>query len=496
MYGIIDGFDIVIGNPPYDQIQKFSGQQIQKDWASQNYKTFAKTGDIYSLFYERGNMLLKKSGTLAFITSNKWMRANYGKATRKYFAEKTIPLTLIDFGGYKVFESATVDANILIFKKGNEKQQNRYRQACITGKDFTNTTDIAKYIEDNGVTLDNLTEESWIISSKEEYAIKKRIEEIGTPLKDWDVSIYRGILTGFNEAFIISGEKKDELIAQDPRSAEIIKPILRGRDIKKYKVEFANLWLINSHNGYLDNGTQERVPPIDIDDYPAIKDHLDNYWENIDKRQDKGITPYNLRNCAYLTELEREKVVYPETTVGRSEFYFCLKNYYVEKTCFFIIGQNLKYLNSMLASKTIEYFLEGTLRVLGKTSIQYSKQYIVNLPIPKITKEKQLHFELLVDCILFAKEHNLNLESDTFESVIDGMVYDLYFEEEMKKAHCYITDRITEVIKPFKEDDTGEFKTEYIKKLHKFCNEDKKIFHGLIHRRNIKVVEIINGAVK
>jgi len=504
MYGITNGFDIIIGNPPYVQIQKFSGKPEQKAWANENYKTFVKTGDIYQLFYEKGNMLLKDGGVLAYITSNKWMRAKYGKTTRKYFVENTTPIILIDFGGYQVFESATVDTNVLLFEKVKEKQSNKVVTACAIGKNFTNTTDIAVYLEENSVFLEDLTTDSWIISGKGEYSIRKRIEGMGTPLKDLDVSINFGIKTGFNEAFIINSTKKNELIAQDPKNKEILKPILRGRDIKKHKAEFADLWLINSHNGYLDNKTQKRIKPINIYDYPAIKEHLDNYWENIEKRQDKGITPYNLRNCAYLNNFEKNKIVYPDimrlsrgATLYESFPYFYLdkKHYYVEATNFFITGDSIHLIIAVLSSRVGIYlflkFYSGP--QFDAKGFRYKKEYLQNFPIPKITKEKQLPFEILVECILFAKEHDMDSEAGVLESVIDGMVYDLYFEEEMKKSHCYITDRITEVIKPFKEDDTDEFKIEYINKLDTFCRNDKIVFHGRIHRRNIKVVKIING---
>jgi adenine-specific DNA-methyltransferase len=497
MFGISDGFDVVIGNPPYVQIQKFSGQQCQKDWQNQKYKTFVKTGDIYSLFYEKGNMTLKDGGILTFITSNKWMRANYGKATRKYFAENTKPLQLIDFGGYKVFESATVDTNILMlaksssFGKANQKQDAFGTLACTIGKNFTSKTDIADYLLQNGVELENLSEESWIVSSKAEFAIKKRIEKIGTPLKDWDISIYRGVLTGFNKAFIIDGAKKDELIAKDPKSAEIIKPILRGRDIKRYKAEFADLWLINSHNGY------RNIPPINIDDYPAIKNHLDNYWTNIKKRQDKGITPYNLRSCAYVEEFQKEKIIQPQTVKKQS---FVLDN-----NCFFgdvsmqiwiSKGRNLKYILAHSNAKIFNYYMRKSAYSFGETGIRWIPKFLYEVPIPKIPTVQQLPFEILVDCILFAKENNMETEANTLEWVVDGMVYDLYFPEEMKKGHCYITDRITEVVKPFKADDTDAFKKEYIEKLYQFCRNDRTVFRGLIHSRNIKVVKIIEGKKK
>src|SRR5690606_2777804 len=150
--------------------------------------------------------------------------------------------------------------------------------------------------------------DSWIVLSEIEQQIKAKIEAIGTPLKDWDINIYRGILTGYNEAFIINGNKKDELIASDPKSAEIIRPILRGRDIKRYGCDFADLWLINTHNGI----KEKNVKRICIEGYPAIKKHLDQYYAQLEKRSDKGDTPYNLRNCAYMEDFSKQKIVYIE----------------------------------------------------------------------------------------------------------------------------------------------------------------------------------------
>jgi tRNA1(Val) A37 N6-methylase TrmN6 len=490
MFDIKDGFDIVIGNPPYIQIQKFSGQQVQKDWQNQNYKTFVKTGDIYSLFYEKGNMILQNGGVLTFISSNKWMRANYGKKTRKYFSQYTTPLKLIDFGGYKVFESATVDTNILIFAKKEQQSidDQNPAAACTISRDFNTRTDINSYLKVNGIDLTNFSEESWIISSKAENEIKKKIEQIGTPLKEWDISINYGIKTGYNKAFIIDGAKKDELIAKDLRSAEIIKPILRGRDIKRYKAEFADLWLINSHNGY------GNIPPINIDDYPAIKEHLSSFEPKLFKRYDKGITQYNLRNCAYLQEFEKEKIAWGNLALN-SQFCLIKCGMYINAPSP-LIASGSRYLLAVLNSSIADHYIRSRGVTRNGGYFEYKPMFVEYLPVPKIQIQKQDTFGTLVDCILFAGENNMEIEADTFESVIDGMVYDLYFAEEMKNAKCYITDRITEVIKPFKEDDSNEFKKEYIEKLHTFCRNDKTVFRGLIHRRNVKVVKIINGDTK
>lgn len=142
---------------------------------------------------------------------------------------------------------------------------------------------------------------SWIIRSSIEQSIKYKIESVGTPLRDWDIQINYGIKTGCNDAFIISTEKRKEILdncktsEERRRTEELIRPILRGRDIKRYGYEWANLWLINTHNG-----VKGRFPRIRIEDYPAIKIHLDQYWQDISNRTDMGDTPYNLRNCAYM----------------------------------------------------------------------------------------------------------------------------------------------------------------------------------------------------
>jgi hypothetical protein len=509
MFGIKGGFDVVIGNPPYVQIQNFSGMPQQKDWEKQEYETYVKTGDVYCLFYEQGFRLLKDSGILTFITSNKWMRAKYGSGLRKFFSDKTRPQILIDFGGFQVFESATVDTSIMIFLKGGDKSHSI--KACTIRKDFTEATIINEYLTTHGIIIKELTEQSWVISSNEEYIIKKRIEEIGIPLKDWDIAIYRGILTGLNEAFIIDSKKKNELIAKTPKSAEIIKPILRGRDIKKHKAEFADIWLINAHNGYTDkNG--HKVPRINVkQDYPAIWDHLNKINEKTngraEKRYDQGEHWTNLSDCTYLGEFEKEKIIYPDimrlsqnatSFEGYPYFYLDKHGYYPEATNFLMTGNGIVLIISVLSSKLGAYaftkFYAGP--QFDERGFRYKKEYLQNFPVPQISHEAQLPFKIIIDSILFAKEHNLNPESSTLEWVLDVMVFGLYFEPEMKKNHCHINNRVAEVIKPFTSDDTDAFKAEYIKTFVKFCDQDDIIRHGLVHSHLIESVQIILGDKK
>ncbi len=425
MHGVRD-FDIIIGNPPYVQLQK-DGGRLANLYKDLNYETFTRTGDIYALFYERGLQLARDSGYLIYITSNKWMRAGYGEKLRGYFAKKN-PLVLIDFGGFKVFESATVDTNILLIQ--NSDYQNKL-YACHFKNDYQKGQSIKEYFDTHKVKLDisKFGSNTWFIASPEEIALKEKIEKVGTPLRDWNIKINFGIKTGFNEAFIIDTETKDRLVAEDPKSAEVIKPLLRGRDIKRYGYEFADKWLINTHNGYTkDNG--EKVPAINVEEYTAIKRHLDEYWERLSKRSDKGVTPYNLRDCAYLQEFEKEKIIYSEI-VREPQFYFDDKKFFVEATAFIMTGEMVKMLTGIFNSKLFTYIFKKFYAGggLGEDGYRYKKKFIVNVPVPLITSQNEhiaKQIESLVDQIQAAKYQNPNADTSDLENQIDELVFELY----------------------------------------------------------------------
>ena len=245
------------------------------------------------------------------------------------------------------------------------------------------------------------TSDSWVILSPIELSIKRKIEAVGTPLKDWDINIYRGVLTGYNEAFIIDTAKRKEILAncktedERKRTAELIRPILRGRDIKRYGYVDNGLYLINTHNG-----VKGKIPRIDINDYPAVKAHLDQYWDKISTRADKGDTPYNLRNCAYLEDFSRPKIVYPETTQG-AYFVYDVKGIYIDKTCFMLISSNCRYLQMTLSSKLFEFAYKKIFSSveLGEHGYQYNKHALVKLPILRPITNIELKKENLDDSI-------------------------------------------------------------------------------------------------
>ena len=386
MFGVNNGFDIVIGNPPYIQLQN-NGGELAKLYEGCGYSTFDRKGDIYCLFYERGWQLLKKDGHLCYITSNKWMRAGYGEKTRDFFANKTNPLLLIDFAGVKIFESATVDTNILLFSRSN----NQHKTTCaITNKQNKDSVkNLSDFVQQQHTACDFSTSDSWVILSPIEQSIKRKIEAVGTPLKDWDIQINYGIKTGCNEAFIISTEKRKEILNncqtedERKRTAELIRPILRGRDIKRYGYVDNGLFLINTHNGI-----RNKLPRIDINDYPAVKTHLDQYWDRISTRADKGDTPYNLRNCAYLEDFSKPKIIWK--IIG-SRLAFAIDNngIMLNNACYLLTGNHLAHILGFLNSSPLIWYSEITnMNKTGVGDAQVGAQNIILFPIPSTINEE------------------------------------------------------------------------------------------------------------
>ncbi|ELK0911932.1 Eco57I restriction-modification methylase domain-containing protein, partial [Campylobacter jejuni] len=439
--GNFKGFDLIIGNPPYIRQEEL---KELKPHLAKNYKVYKGTSDIYTYFYELGFNVLKDNGVLSYITSNKYTRAGYGEALREFLLKNTCILKYIDLNGIKVFDSATVDTSILSFEKIKIKE-NTFKYLSLNNELLKNYDfEISAIKEFLNISQNSLSKESFAFNDESTNALKTKIEKLGTPLKDWHgLNINYGIKTGLNEAFIITTEKKDEILAnckdedEKERTAKLIRKMLRGRDIKRYSYEWAGLWVINTHNGYKSkNG--EKIKAINIEHYPSLKKHFDEFYLQLEKRSDKGLTPYNLRNCAYIEEFEKEKIVYPETTQG-AYFVYDNKGIFLEKTAFFIVCENLKYLLGLLSSNLITYYYKNFSQgcKLGIKGYQYNKHALENLPLPKInSKNEKLANELisLVDEILKAKEQDKNANTQELENKINSLVYKLYnlTEEEIK----------------------------------------------------------------
>ncbi|WQT07481.1 class I SAM-dependent DNA methyltransferase [Helicobacter pylori] len=433
------GFDCIIGNPPYIRQEQIKDIKPLLEKQYQNF--YNSTADIYTYFFALSYHLLKEKGFNAFITSNKYARAKYGAKLRELLLKKTTIVSYMELNALKVFESATVDTSIMSFIKQPPPKESDFKYYEPIENDKENLKNTPSLL----MKQNALSTESFIFANTTLLDLRDKMENIGTPLKDWGIQINYGIKTGANEAFIIPTEKREEILnacktqEERKRTEALIKPILRGKDIKRYSYEWASLWVINTHNGYASN-LKSKIPPIDIEKYPAIKTHLNSHWDTIATRSDQGDTPYHLRNCAYLEDFEKEKIVYPETSQGA---YFIYENsgIFLEKTAFMIVSDayNLKLLTALLNSKLITFYFKNFCGgcILGKSGYQYNKHALEKIPIPKITPQNQELADKITDGakqILALKEKDPKANTQKLEKEIDALVYQLYnlTDEEIK----------------------------------------------------------------
>lgn len=278
---------------------------------------------------------------------------------------------------------------------------------------------MSDFVRQQNTICDFSSSESWVILSPIEQSIKRKIEAVGTPLKDWDIQINYGIKTGFNDAFIISTEKRNEILAnckdadERKRTEELIRPILRGRDIKRYGYVDNGLYLINTHNGI-----KGKLPRIDINDYPAVKAHLDQFWDKISTRADKGDTPYNLRNCAYLEDFNKPKIIYPNMT-KYMPFVFDDKMFLTNQKCFIITGKYVAYLTAFFNSSLFKYCFRDSFPELQGGTRELSKIFFDKIPVFEASEDQTLQFQCAVEDI--QKEY-----SKEKAQKIDSMLFDLY----------------------------------------------------------------------
>ncbi len=431
------GFDCIIGNPPY--IRQEHIKDLKPLLQKQYQDFYNSTADLYTYFFALSFHLLKEKGFNAFITSNKYARAKYGAKLREWLLKKTTLVSYMELNALKVFESATVDTSIMSFTKQTPPKESgfKYYEPTPNDKDDLKNTPFLP------MKQNALSTESFIFANATLLDLRDKIESVGTPLKDWDIQIYRGILTGANEAFIIPTEKREEILnacktqEERKRTEALIKPILRGKDIKRYSYEWADLWVINTHNGYT-SALKSKIPPIDIAKYPAIKAHLDSHWDTIATRCDQGDTPYHLRNCAYLEDFEKEKIVYPCIMAKEPCFVYEEKGFYAPAPANIITGDKIeiKYITALLNSKCI-YFAMRKFYMGGGIEGELKTNNLEKIPIPKITHKNQELAHKITDGakqILVLKEKDPKANTQGLEKEIDALVYQLYnlTDEEIK----------------------------------------------------------------
>ncbi len=434
------GFDCIIGNPPY--IRQEHIKDLKPLLQKQYQDFYNSTADIYTYFFALAYHLLKEKGFSAFITSNKYARAKYGAKLREWLLKKTTLVSYMELNALKVFESATVDTSIIHFIKQTPPKESDFKYYEPTPNDKDDLKNTPSLL----MKQNALSTESFIFANATLLDLRDKMENIGTPLKDWDIQINYGIKTGANEAFIIPTEKRDAILnacktqEERERTERLIKPILRGKDIKRYSYEWADLWVIATFPSL----------KLNIDDYPSLKTYLSQFRPRIDQSGEKGCRKKTSNQwfetqdtIAYHGDFEKEKIVYGEI-VQEPRFYLdnreCeLGYFYAEATSFILTGEHLRYLLGMLHSKLITFafktFYAGG--GLGESGYRYKKAFIERLPIPQITEKNQELADKITDGakqILALKEKDPKANTQRSEKEIDALVYQLYnlTDEEIK----------------------------------------------------------------
>lgn len=364
------GFDVVIGNPPYIRQERL-----------RPLKSFLKTfpcnlgtADIYIYFYAQGLRLLKKGGFLGFISSNKFMRSEYGKTLRPMLLGEAALREIVDFGELPVFkEAATFPAIVLVEKTPYQEEPVRY--CGVRELEFDS---LAKLVGEKGVFLgpEAFKGANWSLGSEEEMALMRKMERVGVPLGEYvKLKVKRGVITGLNEAFLIDSHTRDHFIKEDPKCSELIKPLLVGDDIRRYELNFHERYIILTMMG------------VEIDKYPVILAHLSKFKKQLEVRWDKGEHWYELRACDYYEAFEKPKIVFPDIGMSCRFSIDATNHYFLTNTCYFIPLQNY-YLLSLLNSRLIDHYYRKISSVLGdpqkRGRMRFFSQFLERIPIRRI----------------------------------------------------------------------------------------------------------------
>jgi len=435
------GFDVVIGNPPYIRQEAFSELKL---YLKDRFEIFNSLADLLTYFVELSHNILKQNGVFQFIISSKFTRAGYGNLMRKYLSEKTVMTHFVDFGGKPVFDEATVDAAIIGFIKQQPINEGTlvFREVLKEDNVFLNFNE---YIKTNAIPypVKALSENVWSFDNPQWLSIIEKINKHGTPLCDWDIAIKRGILTGYNKAFIIDEQKKDELIRLDAKNAEIIKPLLRGRDIQKYVADEIVCWVIGTFPSR----------KLAIEEYAGVKNYLLSFGKRIQPTGEKGARASNTHkwfetqgSTAFWKDFDKPKLVWKR--IG-SILRFCYDEsgaYCLDSTCI-ATGEKVKFLTAVLNSKLCNKELFRLSPKTGTGDLIISVQALNPLKIPVPNKQQEKEVCALLDKIIKLKKETPKADTTELENQIDQLVYELYdlTEEEIALVEGSVNGNFKEV---------------------------------------------------
>ena len=433
MFGVGDGFDIVTGNPPYVQIQKLP-EEHKEDYSRQKYKTFSKAGDLYCIFYERSLLLLKNGGILSFISSNKFFRAGYGRVLREHLNDRHEIRIIVDFCELPVFEAGT-DPCILVI--ANQKASNSDIRVAVV-KDIESIQDVRTTLLTIGFSLarNKLSEEGWGFENAHAIPLLEKFHKAGIALGEYvKKRFYRGILTGLNSAFVVDKETRDTMVAADRKCAKVIKPWLRGIDIKRWHRDLQDLYLINILSSsnfdwpWSNSKSNDKAEKIFRDTYPSIYAHMKPYRDELIARGDKGKYYWELRACAYHAEFDKTKIVFNETSKELHAF-LDTEKLQINKTGFIIVCDKPKFLLGILNSQLLDFIYRSEFPSWGDPwnggRIQFRAERMELIPIPPVSAAQEKAIEGLVSKVIEAKAADADADTKKLEAEINHLVYGLY----------------------------------------------------------------------
>jgi len=517
------GFDIIIGNPPYVQIQSLS-DRYKNFLELEGYQTFDKGSDLYAIFYERGWQHLKPGGFLAYITSNKWMRANYGESLRKFFIEQTNPLKLLDFGMAQNFANALTYTSILLFQKSKPDQK---IEICRAQADYKYGTDVHKYFQSHRANIPNLGIGSWVALTPDEYRIKNQVEIQGTPLGNeavWKIKINRGVLTGFNDAFVVSTADKNQILENERQltggskpSEALFKKMLRGQDVRAWAPEWneeKSFWLLYIpwhfplHEDPTITGDSKRAENLFKTEYPGAFQHLEKYKKELSQRNqaETGIRYewYAMQRWGanYWQDFSKPKIIYPNMTKYLPFAYDMGVGYFSNDKSFILTGENLGYLVCVFNSKLFKFcFRQNFPELLGET-YEVRKVFFDKIPVKKPDEKTEPVFEALAGYLAYLwgmlradkTDRSLYGMAEFFEYLSNGLVYEVYFGEQMRSAGRDLFRHLLELPQPDYKTESREQILEKIGSVHALLSErEHPVTVNLYYLTSISDIQIIEN---
>lgn len=482
------GFDVVIGNPPYVRQEKI---KEQKPEFKKLYDCFSGAADLYVYFYERGIQLLNEGGIFSFITSNKWMRSGYGEKLREYLKTRTRVRRLLDFGDAEIFDAIAYPCIIVL--ENRKAQSDSGLKALRWDEEAWKVEDVLRHLTHDTFEMAqaDLAPEAWRLESKTKLQLLERIKLAGVPLGEYvQGRVYRGILTGLNEAFVVPREERDKLIRNDPSSLEILKPFLRGRDVKRWQVEFEDQYLIRIESSENVPHPWSGMPNAKAEKcfaqtYPAIYAFMKPLRNDLIKRCDQGKYYWELRACAYWREFEQPKIIVPAIT-DTVNFAPDTRGYYCNNKATIFIPESVTFACAVANSQVSAWYAAQTFATKQGGFFDFEPRYSTQLVIPRASSEQQQMIERVAETVIGHQPGN-GIAS-FFERLLNGLVYELFFPEELHALDLRFFDLLANagLLETGKRSDWKAFH-------ERVSDVNHPIYAALFALNGLEVVRIIEG---